>query len=129
MTEEEYLEQRLDNQIEWYSKKSKRSQNWFKFLRITEILAAATIPFLVGYVTDTTSGMKVIIGLLGVLIALVAGVISLNKFQEIWIEYRTTSETLKHHKYLFKTRSRPYSGEDAFQGLMDDRRHDAHPSY
>jgi len=118
MDEEAYIKERLDDQIDWYSQKSKRSQNWFKALRVIEIVAAATIPFLAGYATDTEPELKIIIGFLGVIIAFVAGFISLNKFQEIWIEYRTTSETLKHHKYLYLTKSSPYDGEDAFQALV-----------
>ena len=118
MDETAYINERLDDQIDWYSKKSKRSQNWFKTLRIVEIIAAATIPFLAGYATDAKPELKLIIGLLGVVIAFVAGIISLNKFQEIWIEYRTTSETLKHHKYLFLTKSSPYDADDSFQILV-----------
>ncbi len=118
MDEDAYIQERLDDQINWYSDKSKKSQNWFKALRVIEIVAAATIPFLAGYATDSEPQLKVIIGLLGVVIAFVAGYISLNKFQEIWIEYRTTSETLKHHKFLFLTKSSPYDGDDAFQALV-----------
>jgi len=118
MDELKYIKERLDDQIDWYSQKSKTSQNWFKVLRAIEILAAATIPFLAGYVTDTEPELKIIIGLLGIVIAFAAGFISLNKFQEIWIEYRTTSETLKHHKYLYLTQSSPYDTEDAFQVLV-----------
>ncbi len=32
MDEEAYIKERLDDQIDWYSNKSKRSQNWFKSL-------------------------------------------------------------------------------------------------
>lgn len=118
MDEKAYIKERLDDQIDWYSNKSKRSQNWFKALRIVEIIAAGIIPFLAGYTTDSAPELKIIIGLLGVVIAFVAGIISLNKFQEIWIEYRTTSETLKHHKYLFLTKAVPYDKEDSFQMLV-----------
>ncbi len=119
MDQEKYIKERLDDQIDWYSRKSKRSQTWFKSLRILEILAAASIPFLAGYVSETTPTLKVIVGFLGVLVAVIAGVISINKFQEIWIQYRTTSENLKHHKYLYLTQSNPYAGEDAFKLLVE----------
>jgi hypothetical protein len=33
MTEEEYIEERLNDQIIWYSKKSQTNQKWFKRLR------------------------------------------------------------------------------------------------
>ena len=118
MDEETYIKERLDDQIDWYSNKSKLNQNCFKALRLVEIMAAAAIPFLAAYVTDSEPGMKIVIGLLGVVIALVAGIISLNKFQKIWIEYRTTSETLKHHKYLFLTKAVPYNKDDSFQALV-----------
>lgn len=48
MTEEEYISQRLDNQIDWYSKKNSFCQTWYKALRVVEIIAAAIIPFLSG---------------------------------------------------------------------------------
>lgn len=115
MEQEKYIKERIDDQIEWYSKKSSRAQLWFKSLRIFEISAAATIPFLVGYASKTN---QIIVGLLGVCIAIVAGIVSINKFQEIWIQYRTTSESLKHHKYLYQTESKPYDGEDSFKMLV-----------
>ena len=42
------------------------------------------------------------------------------KFQEKWSEYRTTSETLKHEKYLYETKSGPYDNErtDNFKSFV-----------
>ncbi len=119
MDQDKYIKERLDDQINWYSNKSKRAQTWFKSLRIIEIAAAASIPFLAGYVTAETPGIKAMVGLLGVLVAVIAGVISINKFQEIWIQYRTTAETLIRHKFLFQTDSPPYDGENAYRLLVE----------
>ena len=47
--EAEYLEQRLDDQINWYDKKSSANQSACKRLRLIEIIAAAAIPLLAGY--------------------------------------------------------------------------------
>ena len=44
--EAEYLEQRLDDQINWYSKKSSANQAAYKRLRLVEIIAAAAIPYI-----------------------------------------------------------------------------------
>ena len=46
MNEEDYLKERLDDQLEWYSKKSQLNQKWFKRLRLVEIISAAIIPFI-----------------------------------------------------------------------------------
>ena len=118
MTPEEYIKNRLDDQIEWYDRKSIASQRWYKRLRLVEIILASTIPFLVGYITPEFPKMKLLVGLGSVLIAIISGVLALQKFQENWIEYRTTCETLKHHKYRYLTRVEPYSCDDAFQRLV-----------
>jgi hypothetical protein len=119
MNEKDYIENRLDGQINWYDKKSSWNQSWHKRLRFLEILAAASIPFLTGYITDSTPDMKIVVGGLGVLIAVSTGVVALFKFQEHWLQYRTTAESLKHHKYLYLTKTAPYNNENAFNLLVE----------
>jgi hypothetical protein len=43
MTEEEYIEERLNDQIIWYSKKSQTNQKWFKRLRLLEIILLKSV--------------------------------------------------------------------------------------
>lgn len=114
MTSDEYLKDRVEDQINWYGGKSEWNQRWFKRLRLVELIFASLIPFLVTYVSDETALLKVIVGSMGACIAVFSGLVALNKFQENWIEYRTTAETLKHEKYLFLTQSHPYDSEDSF---------------
>jgi len=116
LTSSDYLEQRLDNQINWYSDKSSRCKVWYRSLRIVEIVAAAIIPLLSGM--DNLLYGNWIIGGLGMLIAIAAATGSLFKYHENWIQYRATSEALKHEKFLFLGGSAPYDGENAFQLLV-----------
>ncbi|MCP4762714.1 MAG: DUF4231 domain-containing protein, partial [archaeon] len=51
-------------------------------------------------------------------IALKSGALSLYKFKDNWIKYRTTSESLKHEKYLYLTKTHPYHKADAFNLLV-----------
>ena len=113
MDQEQYLQDRVEDQINWYDTKSKSSQRWFKSLRVIEIVSAAIIPFIAGYSEFIPYG-TVFIGMLGVVIAICAGLAALNKCQENWLMYRTTCETLRHEKFLFMTSTKPYDGEDAF---------------
>lgn len=117
MDEANYIKERVDDQINWYDRKSAINKRNFKFMRIVELLAAASIPFLSAYVHQSV-WMRVAIGALGVVIVVVAGFIALNKWQENWIAYRTTAETLKHQKYLYLTRSSPYSTGNAFKKFV-----------
>lgn len=119
MTPDEYFKDRVDDQINWYSGKSQWNQHCFKTLRIIELTFASMIPFLVHGITTESMLLKVIVGSMGVCIAVISGLVALYKFQENWIEYRTTAETLKHEKYLFLTKSKPYDGEGCFNQFVD----------
>ena len=118
MKHEEYISERLDEQIRWYDCRSKANQKWFKRLRVVEIISASMIPFLAG-LGDGIPYLLPIVGLLGVLIAICAGISTLNKYQENWLVYRSTAEALKHEKYLFITGSCPYSEDDSFSILVE----------
>lgn len=117
MDQEQYLQERVENQIKWYDDKSKSNQNWFKSLRLIEIISAAFIPFIVGSNESIPCG-NVIVGFLGVVIAVCAGLAALNKYQENWLTYRTTCETLRHEKFLFMTNTRPYDTDDSFDQFV-----------
>lgn len=117
MNESDYIQQRLEDQIAWYSDKSEWNQARYKWLRLTEICSAAVIPFLSGMGERVPCGTW-IIGTLGVLIALAAAAGSLFKFHENWIQYRATAEQLKHEKFLFLTKTRPYDDQDRFASLV-----------
>ncbi len=117
MKEEQYLTDRLQDQIDWYDQKSQFNQKWFKWLRVTEIICASLIPLLSG-LSSSINYSEWIIGVLGVVIAISAAASGIYKFQENWIQYRTSSETLKHEKYLYITNSTPYVGDDKFEMLV-----------
>ena len=119
MNQDEYLKDRLEDQIGYYDRSSMKNQKWFKLLQVASIIASATIPFLTGYITDTSIGLKVSVGLLGLTVAAITAVLGLYKFQENWFEYRTTCESLKHEKFLFLTNSDPYDQEDPFKLLVE----------
>lgn len=119
MNEKEYISNRLEDQINWYSKKSVWNQKLFKLLQVYQIIAAALIPVFVIYVSDTSDSMRLLVAFLGASIAIVSGIIGLYKFQENWLEYRTTCESLKHEKFLFLTCSEPYNIEDPFPLLVN----------
>lgn len=107
MTEDEYLEQRLEDQLNWYERKSSYYQVRYKALRLLEIIAAAIIPFLSGLVS-TFDWVVYVIGGLGIVIAVSAAISAMGKYHEYWIQYRTTSEQLKQEKFMFLTKTGPY---------------------
>lgn len=113
-SQEDYIKDRVDDQISWYDRKSQSNQKWYKWLRTVEIIAAASIPFVAGYMDEGVVWAKVTAGLLGLIVAIITAIVGLYNFQEHWVEYRTTCESLKHEKYLFLTNTEPYNIEDPF---------------
>ena len=115
MNEEEYIKNRLCDQINWYSKKSSRCKRWFYVARTIEIVLASVMTILV-----TTPVLKnfFLIPFFSLGIVIIVSLLALYKFQELWISYRTTSESLKHEKYLFKTKTPPYNEGGSFNLLV-----------
>ena len=121
MTPEEYLKKRVDDQIAWYERESLSAKRVFKRLRLAEIIAAALIPFLSGVLINDPRLFltgSVIIGLLGISVAIITGFLSVGRHQEHWVAYRAVSESLKKEKFLFETKVEPYDSANAFQLLV-----------
>jgi CO dehydrogenase/acetyl-CoA synthase beta subunit len=97
---------RLEDQIEWYDRKSRSAQRIFKRAKIVEILAAAMIPFLAGV---SFRHDKLVTAALGVLITILEGILHLNQYQQIWSSYRSTCEALKHEKFTYLGMAGPYA--------------------
>lgn len=118
MNSETYLIDRVEDQINWYSTKSQWNQKFYKRLKTAEIIFAALIPFLVNYISANTGYYKAVVGLLGISVTVISGILSLFRFQENWIDYRATAESLKHEKFLFLTRAEPYNVENPYLLLV-----------
>jgi Protein of unknown function (DUF4231) len=110
--------ERLEDQIAWYDRKSLASQRMFKRMKIVEILAAAVIPFLAALKLPYPS---MVTGGLGVLITVLEGTLHLNQYQQNWITYRSTCESLKHEKYTYLGRASPYANVPDSHALLAER--------
>ena len=110
--------ERLEDQIVWYDRKSMSNQRYFKRIKIVEITAAALIPFLSAF---SFSQMMWVTGGLGVLITVLEGMLHLNQYQQNWITYRSTCESLKHEKYVYLGKASPYASAANPHALLAER--------
>ena len=113
-----YLEDRLNNQIDWYDKKSISSQKKYKSLKLLEIIMASIIPVLSVFSKDFNF-ITWIIAIVGSSISIIEGWLVVMKYHENWIEYRSICETLKHEKYMFLTDTGVYSTHNSFKLLVE----------
>lgn len=107
---------RLEDQIDWYDRKSGLCQRRFKWLKAAQLVAAAAIP-----VVATLDANAAVTASLGALVVVLEGVQQLNQYQQNWSAYRSTCEALKHEKYLFLAHAGPYSGANDARALLADR--------
>ncbi len=115
---DQYISERLDHQINWYDEKSQSHQKTYKRWKMVQIALSAFIPFLVGYV-DPVTELAIAVGVMGVAITCIEGILTMGKYHENWIEYRSICETLKHEKYMYLTGTGVYKNEAAFTNLVE----------
>jgi hypothetical protein len=101
MSPDDYIKNRIDDQIDWYNRKSNSNKNWFYRCNVITILCSALIPFLVGFSSPEQAYLKYLAGAFGVIITITQGILSLKKYQENWMTYRSTAEMLQREKLLF----------------------------
>jgi hypothetical protein len=118
LPEHDPIMERLEDQIGWYDRKSMSAQRTYKRIKIVEIIAAAAIPFLVAF---KFSFMPMVTGVLGVIITVLEGMLHLNQYQELWIAYRSTCESLKHEKYTYLGKASPYTNVADPHALLAER--------
>jgi hypothetical protein len=118
LPERDPIMERLEDQIAWYDRKSLGNQRTYKRVKIVEILAAAGIPLLAAL---KFSFMAMVTGGLGVVITVLEGLLHLNQYQENWIAYRSTCESLKHEKYTYLGKASPYSNVPDPHALLAER--------
>ncbi|MGD0124377.1 MAG: DUF4231 domain-containing protein [Terriglobia bacterium] len=98
---------RLEDQINWYGRRSGYNRRMYKWLKGVEIVAAALVPLAAGFHFPAA-----LTGSLGVLIAVLEGLLQLNQYLQNGISYRSTCEALKHEKYLYLASAGPYATDD-----------------
>jgi hypothetical protein len=116
MSEKDATLTRLDDQICWYDARSSSNQYKFKVLKVIVIACAALVPFF-----SALHVSELMVGGLGIAIAVIEGLQQLNQYHANWITYRSTSEALKHDKYLFLANAGPYAAATNPHALLAER--------
>ncbi|HKK12435.1 MAG TPA: DUF4231 domain-containing protein [Flavobacteriaceae bacterium] len=117
MNQEEYIKQRLDDQIKWYERKSSICQKKYKFWQVIKIVAALLVTTLSLWVNEFKE-MPYVIGITGAFIVFVESFVKIFDYEKLWAQYRSTAERLKREKLLFQTKSKPYNTKESFNFLV-----------
>lgn len=114
MTKEEfdqYVKDRYEDQIGWYDRKStKYKKLYLRFQSVVVVLALAA-PVLVALEQNIVYG-KWITVVVAALAAIGTAMLKTFKFQETWLTYRTTCETLRKEIHYYQWELGEYSVAD-----------------
>jgi hypothetical protein len=111
---------RLNDQLDWYDRKSGENQRRYKQIKVAQLVLAGSIP-----VFALVEGLwgRWVTAILGASVAILEGLQQLGQYNNLWATYRATAEQLKHEKYLFLAHSGPYRnlGQENALSLLAER--------
>lgn len=119
-TPEEYLEKRLRVQQKYHSQKASKAKSMFHWLSVLVLIISALIPILTTFLDVNSLIVKSIIATLSGTITVISGIQSLFKYQEIWVNYRVISESLKKLDFMYTTKTPPYDQANSFNLLVEN---------
>ena len=107
--------ERLDDQIEWYDRKSRHNKFGTLTLQIIQIIGATSITLLAATLArEHPVESSILAAFLGAVVILCTAIAALFRVHERWIEFRTTAASLKKEKFLYLTGTEPYNTDDRF---------------
>ena len=100
MQSDQYLKERVNDQIAWYNTNSSNNKFYYVTTKVVLTISAAIIPALTAYM-DNNTAVKISIGVLSVLMAILANINGIFRFKENWVQYRIICESLQIEKQLY----------------------------
>ncbi len=109
----------ISEQSDWYGERASRNLSRYKLLKGAQIVFAAAIP--VVSVAAAANAQRWASAILGALIGIIEGMIQLGQYQQNWLLYRATRESLKREEFLHSAKAGPYAGAADPDILFIDR--------
>lgn len=122
-----YMKDRVEQYAQWYDKKAVKLKASFLRSRVGAAIGAVLVPVisnitlnwtLYGITLDLT---RIMLSLIGVLVAILLALEGVLNYREHWKNYRTTEQYILSQKYLFEYRVGEYSNgslEEAFKTFV-----------
>lgn len=101
---QEYIQDRWNNQKEYYSKKSAFNKQWHQILSLFSQLGTIAVPVLL----LVPNIWNIIPAIISALVAAAYAAEKIFKFGDNWRNYRLTLEFLKREKQFFIHKVKPY---------------------
>ena len=119
---EKYLKERYQDQINWYQAKSAQNKKRYQMFQWGVIILSAIVPVLVTLEASVkVSWFWWLTIVVSVLLAIGTAGVKTFKFQENWINFRSTVERLIQEKYFYDANAGDYSEASNKETLFVER--------
>jgi hypothetical protein len=105
---------RLEDQLNWYDRKSTAAQHAYKRMKVFELVVAAAIPVAAGL-----HAAAAVTASLGAIVVVCEGTQQLYQWHANYVQYRSTAEALKHERALYLAHAGPYRHTDRHRVLAE----------
>lgn len=113
-----YLESRYRKETDWYDKKAIVNHRMYQIFQWTAIILSAFTPVLIVIGDGLVRWSAVAIAML---VAISTAALKTFKYQENWINYRTTCETLRKEFHYYEAGIQGYEGVEDKEALFVER--------
>ena len=110
--------ERLTSEIAWYDRSAKRHRLTYLVIKVVQIALTAEIPIIALLRPNAPSYFS---GILGGIIAALEGIQQLGQFQQNWLRYRSTCESLRNEDLLYAATAGPYASSPKPAALLAER--------
>lgn len=121
LTAEQYLQQRVDDQLAWYDRKARVFKKRHRWLKGTSIVLSASIPVLIA-LSNQMEMLKYVAALCGAVVTIIEGFSAMFRDKDLLLAYRSAREGLMREKMLFLSQAQAYAGlsqKDALLQLVE----------
>ena len=115
---EQYVSGRYQREVAWYDARATSNQRWYMALQWPLVILAALVPVLIALGGDAERWAAIGVSA-GVAVA--AGALKTFKYEEHWLNYRTTCETLRKEIHFYRARIHVYEQTADPEGLFVER--------
>lgn len=107
-----YLKERYQDQINWYERKATENQRTYRALQWLVIVLAALTPVLIEL--DMPGGFAHVPTLTSAVVAILTAGLKTFQYQESWLNYRATCETLRKEQHYYE------AGVEGYSDVLDE---------
>lgn len=113
---EDFVKNRYEDQLRWYDRKAVACKRNHDVLQAITVACSVLAPILV---LALDSGWKLLPAATAATVSVSVGIMAVFRIREKWINYRTTSESMRSEYWLYKTGSGPYAHEDGQHAFVE----------